>query len=58
MMMKENYDEYKDMINEHLLDYMPSIDTKSSSLYESMKYSLTAGGKRLRSVLLDRKSVV
>ena len=37
MMMKENYDEYKDMINEHLLDYMPSIDTKSSSLYESMK---------------------
>lgn len=52
MMMKENFDEYKDMINEHLLDYMPSIDTKSSSLYESMKYSLTAGGKRLRSVLL------
>lgn len=51
-MMKENYDEYKDIINEHLLDYMPSIDNKSSSLYESMKYSLTAGGKRLRSVLL------
>ena len=51
-MMKENYDEYKDLINEHLLDYVPGIDTKSSSLYESMKYSLTAGGKRLRSVLL------
>ncbi|MGC2872959.1 polyprenyl synthetase family protein [Ihubacter sp. rT4E-8] len=51
-MMRENYDEYKDMINAHLLDFMPGIDTKSSSLYESMKYSLTAGGKRLRSVLL------
>lgn len=51
-MMRENFDEYKEMINEHLLDFMPNIDTKSSSLYESMKYSLTAGGKRLRSVLL------
>ena len=51
-MMRENYDEYKDMINEHLLDFIPSIDTKSSALYDSMKYSLTAGGKRLRSVLL------
>ena len=51
-MMRENFEDYKDMVNEHLLDYMPNIDTKSSSLYESMKYSLTAGGKRLRSVLL------
>lgn len=51
-MMRENYNEYKEMINAHLMDFMPGIDTKSSSLYESMKYSLTAGGKRLRSVLL------
>ncbi len=51
-MMRENFDEYKDMINEYLLDYMPTIDTKSSVLYDAMKYSLTAGGKRLRSVLL------
>lgn len=50
--MRENYDEYKEMINNYLLDYMPLVDSKSSSLYESMKYSLTAGGKRLRSVLL------
>ncbi len=51
-MMKESFDEYKDMVNEYLLDYMPAIDTKSSVLYDAMKYSLTAGGKRLRSVLL------
>jgi len=51
-MMRENYDEYKDLVNEHLLDYIPSIDTKSSALYDAMKYSLMAGGKRLRSVLL------
>lgn len=51
-MMRENFDEYKDMINDYLLDYLPSIDTKSSVLYDAMKYSLMAGGKRLRSVLL------
>ena len=51
-MMRENYDEYKEIIDEHLLDYIPGIDTKSSALYDAMKYSLIAGGKRLRSVLL------
>ncbi len=51
-MMHEDFNEYKDMVNEYLLDYMPSIDTKSAVLYDAMKYSLTAGGKRLRSVLL------
>jgi len=51
-MMRENYDEYKNMVNEHLLNFIPSIDSKSSVLYDAMKYSLTAGGKRLRSVLL------
>ena len=34
------------------MDFIPNIDNKSISLYESMKYSLTAGGKRLRPVLL------
>lgn len=50
--MRENYDEYKKTINDYLIDYIPSIDNKSNTLYESMKYSLTAGGKRLRPVLL------
>lgn len=50
--MIESYESYKEMINDHLLDYMPSVDQKSNSLYESMKYSLIAGGKRLRPVLL------
>lgn len=34
------------------MDFIPNIDNKSLSLYESMKYSLLAGGKRLRPVLL------
>jgi geranylgeranyl diphosphate synthase type II len=50
--MRENYDEYKKMVDDHLLDFIPKINDLSSPLYESMKYSLTAGGKRLRSVLL------
>lgn len=50
--MDRNFDDYKKIVEEHLLDFMPNIDYKSMSLYESMKYSLTAGGKRLRPVLL------
>lgn len=50
--MDRTYDEYKKIVDAHLMDFLPNIDTKSISLYESMKYSLTAGGKRLRPVLL------
>ena len=50
--MERCYEDYKKMIDEHLLDFLPNIDNKSISLYESMKYSLTAGGKRIRPVLL------
>lgn len=50
--MDRSYNEYKEIIDAHLLDFLPNIDNKSISLYEAMKYSLTAGGKRLRPVLL------
>ncbi len=50
--MDRSYDEYKKIIDAHLLDFIPNIDNKSITLYEAMKYSLTAGGKRLRPVLL------
>ena len=46
------YDNYLSIINEHILDFLPEIDNKSITLYDSMKYSLLAGGKRLRPVLL------
>lgn len=51
-MIDRSYDEYKELVDRHLMDFIPNIDNKSISLYESMKYSLTAGGKRLRPVLL------
>lgn len=43
---------YKNLIEDHILDYLPDIDHKSITLYESIKYSLTAGGKRIRPMLL------
>ena len=51
-MEERSFDEYKELVDQHLMAFIPNIDNKSISLYESMKYSLTAGGKRLRPVLL------
>lgn len=50
--MNKTFEDYRAIVNEHLMDFIPNIDTKSISLYEAMKYSLTAGGKRLRPSLL------
>ncbi len=46
------YDEYKDIINEHILDYFPEMSPYAETLRKAMAYSLTIGGKRLRPVLL------
>lgn len=46
------FDDYKNLIEEHLLDFIPDVDHKSITLYEAMKYSLASGGKRIRPVLL------
>lgn len=47
-----SYNKYRNYINEHILDFMPEIDANSKTLYDSMKYSLLAGGKRIRPILL------
>jgi len=46
------FDDYKALVEQHLMDFIPEVDHKSITLYESMKYSLSAGGKRVRPVLL------
>lgn len=51
-MIDRTYDDYKELVERHIMDFISNIDNKSISLYESMKYSLMAGGKRLRPVLL------
>lgn len=46
------FDDYKTMIEDHIMDFMPDVDLKSITLYEAMKYSILAGGKQIRPVLL------
>lgn len=46
------FNDYKELIEQHLMDFIPEVDHKSITLYEAMKYSLAAGGKRIRPVLL------
>jgi len=51
-MLDYSFDDYRKYFEEHMLDFLPEIDHKSITLYDSMKYSLSAGGKRIRPVLL------
>lgn len=46
------FDDYKELLEQHLMDFIPEVDHKSITLYEAMKYSLASGGKRVRPVLL------
>lgn len=52
MAMKNmQYLKYQELVEEHLLDFLPEVDHKSDTISKAMKYSLTAGGKRLRPIL-------
>ena len=47
-----SFEEYRNIINEHLTDCLPDLPAESSILREAMEYSLKVGGKRLRPSLL------
>ena len=49
---KNKFSEYKDILEDYLLNYLPPIYDKSKTLKDAMEYSLLAGGKRIRPVLL------
>ncbi len=51
-MYKGEFNEYRKLINEHILDYFPEIDYKSNVLYEAIKDGLLPGGKRVRPIFL------
>ncbi|MEA4922680.1 MAG: farnesyl diphosphate synthase [Eubacteriaceae bacterium] len=51
-MIEASFNKYKEIVDMHLVDLLPDVDHKSITVYESMKYSLTAGGKRVRPCLL------
>ena len=46
------FKKYKDLVDEHILDFIPEIEPMSKELYNAMKYSLLTGGKRIRPVLV------
>ncbi len=50
--MKIQYQELQELVEQHLLDFIPQVNPLSQTLYDAMEYSLTGGGKRLRPVLL------
>lgn len=51
-MYNKEYYRLKDMTDRELFKYLPDAEEESSSVLEAMKYSLSAGGKRVRPVLL------
>lgn len=48
----KDFSEYKKIVDDNLLRCMPDIDNRATKLRKSMEYSLLAGGKRIRPVLL------
>lgn len=48
----KTFDEYKELAASRMTDYLPETGEYAKKLQESMEYSLMAGGKRLRPVLL------
>lgn len=51
MGFKDKYNEYLNTVNQALCTYIVEKDTPEATIYRAMKYSLLAGGKRLRPVL-------
>ncbi len=51
-MKLSTYEELKRLVDGSLQDFLPEIDPKSRTLQDSICYSLSAGGKRIRPVLL------
>jgi geranylgeranyl diphosphate synthase type II len=52
MNCKKVLEEYQAKISASINEFLPSTDTRPSSLHTAMHYSLKAGGKRLRPALL------
>lgn len=43
---------YIDLVEAELKRFVPTLDTPQKTIYEAMRYSLLAGGKRLRPVIM------
>ena len=50
--MKEKLSDYISIVEKALQEFNPELDNLQRNIYKSMNYSLSAGGKRIRPVLL------
>lgn len=44
-MIDRTYEEYKEIVEKHLMDFIPNIDNKSISLYEARSTALLRAAK-------------
>lgn len=51
MEFKERFNTWGNRINKSLEEYIPKKETPEKNIYDAMRYSLLAGGKRLRPIL-------
>jgi len=51
MTFKEKFNEYLNIINEELDTLFPYADIPEKRIYEAVRYSLSAGGKRIRPII-------
>ncbi len=52
MNFETQYNQKKEWVESNLESFLPTLDVKSQTLYDAMLYSLNAGGKRIRPILL------
>ena len=57
-MLNQQMNETIEMVDRKLEEYLPQEDVMQADLINAMRYSLLGGGKRIRPLLVDRKSVV
>ncbi len=50
--MKQRLDQMAADINSKLEDYLPEVEGRLAHIYDAMRYSVLAGGKRIRPILL------
>ncbi len=51
--MSSALSQYKRQVDEYLLEYLPKQEGSFKELYEAMTYSVVAGGKRIRAILMQ-----
>ena len=52
MNFKEKYDYYKNIIDDELHKYLDNLQVTDKTLIDAMRYSVFAGGKRIRPVIM------